>query len=158
MIIIGAGDEDAEERTGTAAGNRDAVCGYAGAKGSSAAENRRGSGFHAHLRSGRGFVLRGQWPPQLRSGGAVQAGADSASVRNTLASANDERRGSECGVSLVSGIYHVAAASAFCDDQLCVLSPLYCGSDRRGVPVGTGGSLPRRISFAGGRVCGWNAH
>lgn len=38
MIIIGAGDEDAEERTGTEAGNRDAVCGYAGAEGSSAAK------------------------------------------------------------------------------------------------------------------------
>ncbi|MCI6038381.1 MAG: hypothetical protein MR748_10495, partial [Clostridiales bacterium] len=33
--IIGAGDEDAEERARTAAGNRDAVCGYAGAEGSS---------------------------------------------------------------------------------------------------------------------------
>ena len=54
---MGTGDEDAEERNRTAAGNRDAVCGHAGTPRPSAAENRRGGGFHAHLRSGRKFVL-----------------------------------------------------------------------------------------------------
>ena len=38
------------------------------------------------------------------------------------------------------------------------LPPLYRGSDRRGVPVGAGGSRPRGISFTRGCVCGWNAH
>ena len=39
------GDENAEERSRTAAGNRNAVHGYAGAAGSSAAKNRRSGGF-----------------------------------------------------------------------------------------------------------------
>ena len=42
--------------------------------------------------------------------------------------------------------------------HFATISYAFCHRDRRGVPVGTGGSLPRRISFAGGRVCGWNAH
>ena len=43
------GDENAEKRNGTAAGNRNVVHGYAGAKGTSIAKNRRGGGFCAHI-------------------------------------------------------------------------------------------------------------
>ena len=63
--IMKTGEENAETRSGTTASNRDAVCGHAGAKGTSAAEDRRSGGFHADLRSGRRFVLRGQWSAQL---------------------------------------------------------------------------------------------
>lgn len=47
--IMGTGDENDEARNGTAAGNRDAMCGHVDAKGSFAAEDRRSGGFYAHL-------------------------------------------------------------------------------------------------------------
>ena len=46
---MGTGDENDEARNGTAAGNRNAVHGYAGAKGAPVAEDRRSGGFYAHL-------------------------------------------------------------------------------------------------------------
>ena len=96
--------------------------------------------------------------PELRSCGAVQAGADPASVRDPFAAADHAGRRSKRGVSLVSGVYDVAESSALCDDQLCVLPSLYGGSDRRRIPLDTGGSGPGGVSVAGGGICGRNAH
>ena len=74
------GDENAEAGDRTAAGDRDAARGHAGAEGAFAAEDRRDGEFHAYLCVGGSFVLRRQRPPQLRSGGAVQTGPDSATA------------------------------------------------------------------------------
>ena len=102
--------------------------------------------------------MQKQRPAKLRSGGAVQAGADPASVRDPFAAADHAGCRSERGVSLVSGLYDVAESSALCDDQLCVLPSLYGRRDRGRVPLDTGGSGPGGISVAGGGVCGRNAH
>ena len=59
LLYLRTGDEDAEERSGAAAGGRNAVHGYAGTQGTPAAEDRRSGEFRAHLRIGRRFILRG---------------------------------------------------------------------------------------------------
>ena len=155
---MGAGDENDEPRERTAPGDRTAVHGHAGTERPPAAQNRRGSGLHAYLRLGGRAVLRRQWPPEHRSGGLVQAGTDSASVRDQIAAADDAGRGSERGLPVVSRVHDVAAAAAFCDDQLCVPASIHGGSDRGSVPLGAGRSGTSWLSVAGSSVCGRDPH
>ena len=67
-------------------------------------------------------------------------------------------RDAEVNVAYRWFLGYTAESSALCDDQLCVLPSLYCGSDRGRIPLDTGGSGPGGISVAGGGVCGRNAH
>ena len=80
------------------------------------------------------------------------------SVWHPFSAADHAGCGSECGLSMVSGVHHVAAAAALCNHQLRIPASIYSRSNRRCVPVDTGGSCPGRIPVCGSRVCGWNAY
>ena len=83
-----ADDETAEDGNGAAAGERAAVHGYAGTKGTPAVEDRYSGGLRISMTWRKTYTVTKSWPPKLQSSGPVQAGHDPAFIRNPVATAD----------------------------------------------------------------------